>query len=120
MPLDPQVQILLDLAKKAALPEVWQLTPYQGREQYAMRVNKLTFSDSIFRSVDRRIPGPGPDTALRPYTPPQPRPAPHPPHHPKAEDLANHIRHPAALPVDADGGHSHRPRGVWHLSPGLR
>ncbi|MEO8158256.1 MAG: alpha/beta hydrolase fold domain-containing protein [Betaproteobacteria bacterium] len=75
MPLDPQVQILLDLAKKAALPEVWQLTPDQGREQYAMRVNKLKFSDSIFRSVDRRIPGPGSDIALRIYTPREPGPA---------------------------------------------
>ncbi|HVY08248.1 MAG TPA: alpha/beta hydrolase [Burkholderiales bacterium] len=69
MALDPQVQVLLDLAKKAALPEVWQLTPDQGREQYLTRVNKLKANDSIFRSEDRRIPGPGSDIPIRIYTP---------------------------------------------------
>ena len=34
MPLDPQVEIILGLVKKANLPEFWQLTPDQGREQY--------------------------------------------------------------------------------------
>ena len=69
MALDPQVQILLDLARKAALPEVWQLTPDQGREQYATRVNKLKFNESILRTEDRRIPGPGCDIPIRIYTP---------------------------------------------------
>ncbi len=69
MALDPQVQVLLDLAKKAALPEVWQLTPDQGREQYATRVNKLKFNETIFRTEDRRIPGPGADIPIRIYTP---------------------------------------------------
>ncbi len=69
MALDPQVQVLLDLARKAALPEVWQLTPDQGREQYAMRVNKLKFNEAIFRTEDRRIPGPGSDIPIRIYTP---------------------------------------------------
>lgn len=69
MALDPQVQILLDMAKKAALPEVWQLTPDQGREQYATRVNKLKFNETIFRTEDRRIPGPGSDIPIRIYTP---------------------------------------------------
>ena len=69
MALDPQVQVLLDLARKAALPEVWQLTPDQGREQYATRVNKLKFNEAIFRTEDRRIPGPGSDIPIRIYTP---------------------------------------------------
>ena len=69
MALDPQVQVLLDLARKAALPEVWQLTPDQGREQYATRVNKLKFNEAIFRTEDRRIPGPGSDIPIRVYTP---------------------------------------------------
>ncbi len=69
MALDPQVQVLLDLARKAALPEVWQLTPDQGREQYATRVNKLKFNEAIFRTKDRRIPGPGSDIPIRIYTP---------------------------------------------------
>lgn len=75
MALDPQVQILLDLAKKAALPEVWQLTPDQGREQYLMRVNKLKFSEPIFHTEDRRITGPGSDIALRIYRPRELKPA---------------------------------------------
>ena len=69
MALDPQVQVLLDLARKAALPEVWQLTPDQGREQYATRVTKLKFNESIFRTEDRRIQGPGSDIPIRIYTP---------------------------------------------------
>lgn len=75
MSLDPQVQLLLDQAKKAALPEVWQLTPDQGREQYLTRVNKLKFNDTIFRSEDRRIQGPGSDIPLRIYTPRELKPA---------------------------------------------
>ena len=75
MSLDPQVQVLLDLAKKAALPEVWQLTPDQGREQYLTRVNKLKFNDTILRTEDRRIPGPGSDIAIRIYTPREQKPS---------------------------------------------
>jgi acetyl esterase len=69
MALDPQVEIILGLAKKANLPEVWQLTPDQGREQYLARVNKLKFSEAILRTEDRRIAGPGSDIGLRIYTP---------------------------------------------------
>jgi len=72
MALDPQVEIILGLAKQANLPEVWQLTPDQGREQYLTRVNKLKFSEAIFRTEDRRIAGPGSDIALRIYTPREP------------------------------------------------
>ena len=69
MSLDPQVEIILGLAKKANLPEIWQLTPDQGREQYLMRVNKLKYSEPIFHTEDRRITGPGSDIALRIYKP---------------------------------------------------
>ena len=69
MSLDPQIEIILGLAKQANLPEIWQLTPDQGREQYLTRVNKLKFSEPIFRTEDRRIAGPGSDIALRIYTP---------------------------------------------------
>jgi len=69
MALDPQIEIILGLAKQANLPEVWQLTPDQGREQYLMRVNKLKFSEPILRTEDRRIAGPGSDIPLRIYTP---------------------------------------------------
>src|SRR5258706_15806226 len=69
MALDPQVEIILGLAKKANLPEIWQLTPDQGREQYLMRVNKLKFNEPIFRAEDRRISGPGSHIPIRIYTP---------------------------------------------------
>jgi acetyl esterase len=75
MPLDPQVEIVLGLVKKAGLPEPWQLTPEQAREQYVMRVNKLKVNEPIHRTEDRRIPGPGSDIPIRIYTPHEPRPA---------------------------------------------
>ena len=69
MPLDPQIEIILGLAKKANLPEIWQLTPDQGREQYLTRVNKLKFNEPIFRTEDRPLTGPGSDIPIRIYTP---------------------------------------------------
>jgi acetyl esterase len=69
MSLDPQIEIILGLVKQANLPEVWQLTPDQGREQYLARVNKLKVTEAIFHTEDRRITGPGSDIALRIYQP---------------------------------------------------
>lgn len=69
MPLDPQIEFIVEFVKKAKLPEMWQLTPDQGREQYQLRVDKLKFSEPIFRTENRRIPGPASDLAIRIYTP---------------------------------------------------
>ena len=69
MSLDPQIEIILGLAKQANLPEIWQLTPDQGREQYLMRVNNLKLSEPIFHAEDRRITGPGSGLPIRIYTP---------------------------------------------------
>ena len=69
MSLDPQIETILASAKQANLPEIWQLTPDQGREQYLMRVNKLKFNEPIFHAEDRRIAGPGSGIAIRIYTP---------------------------------------------------
>ena len=69
MPLDPQIEFIVEFVKKAKLPEIWQLTPDQGREQYQLRVDKLKFSEPIFRTENRRIPGPASDLAIRIYTP---------------------------------------------------
>ena len=74
MPLDPQAEIILGLIKQAGLPEMWQLTPDQAREQYQLRVAKLAQKESIFRTFDRRIPGPGSDIALRVYQPREAKP----------------------------------------------
>jgi acetyl esterase len=69
MPLDPQAETIIALVKRANLPEFWQLTPSQAREQYLLRVAKLAVKEPIFRSYDRRIPGPGQDLSIRVYQP---------------------------------------------------
>jgi acetyl esterase/lipase len=69
MPLDPQMETILGLIKQSGLPEVWQLTPDQAREQYLMRVRKLEVKQSIFRTQDRRIPGPDSEIPIRVYWP---------------------------------------------------
>ncbi len=74
MPLDPQAEFVLGLVRKANLPELWQLTPDQAREQYMLRVGKLATKEAIFRVHDRRIPGPGQDLTLRIYEPREAKP----------------------------------------------
>lgn len=74
MPLDPQVETVVGLVKNSGLPEFWQLTPDQAREQYMLRVAKLATREAIFRTHDRRIPGPGQDLAIRIYQPREPGP----------------------------------------------
>jgi acetyl esterase len=69
MPLDPQAEIVVGLVKNSGLPEFWQLTPDQAREQYQLRVAKLARKEPIHRSHDRRISGPGQDLTLRIYEP---------------------------------------------------
>ena len=74
MPLDPQADFILGLVKTSGLPELWQLTPGQAREQFKLRVAKLAQKESIHRSYDRRIPGPGADLAIRIYAPREAKP----------------------------------------------
>src|SRR5215813_271937 len=74
MPLDPQIETILALIKQSGLPEAWQLTPDQAREQYLMRVRRLEAKQSIFRTEDRRIPGPHSDLAMRIYWPREAKP----------------------------------------------
>ena len=69
MPLDPQIEFVIGLVKKANAPEFWQLTPDQAREQYLLRVAKLSVKEPIFKTEDRRIPGPGSHIPVRIYTP---------------------------------------------------
>jgi len=69
MPLDPQAETILGLVKQAGLPEFWQLTPDQAREQFATRVQKMEARESIHRFRDQRIPGSGSDIPLRMYWP---------------------------------------------------
>lgn len=79
MPLDPQIEFVIGLVKKANAPEFWQLTPDQAREQYLLRVGKLAVKEPIFRTEDRRIPGPGRAIGLRIYTPRETGPGEKPP-----------------------------------------
>jgi acetyl esterase len=74
MPLDPQADLVLGLVKKAGLPELWQLTPDQAREQYQLRVAKLAPRVEVYRSADRRIPGPGSELPVRIYQPREAKP----------------------------------------------
>jgi acetyl esterase len=74
MPLDPQADFILGLVKTSGLPELWQLTPDQAREQFKLRVAKLAQKEPIYRSSDRRIPGPGADLTVRIYQPREAKP----------------------------------------------
>jgi len=74
MALDPQIEFVIGLVKKANAPEFWQLTPDQAREQYSLRVAKLAVKEPILRTEDRRIPGPGSHIPIRIYTPREARP----------------------------------------------
>jgi acetyl esterase len=69
MPLDPQAELVINLVKQSGLPELWQLTPDQAREQYLLRVGKLAPREQIFRATDRIIPGPGSELPIRIYQP---------------------------------------------------
>ncbi len=70
MPLDPQVQALLDAAAKANLPPMWQLTPDQARAQYLLRVRRLEPKDEpIYRVEDRAVPGTDHQIPIRIYRP---------------------------------------------------
>ena len=51
MPLDPQAELVIGLVKQSGLPEFWQLTPDQAREQYLLRVGKLAPREQIFRTT---------------------------------------------------------------------
>jgi len=69
MPLDPQVQAVLDAAKKANVAELWQLTPHDARAEYRRRTNRLKVDVDIHRFEDRDIDGSGGKIPIRIYTP---------------------------------------------------
>jgi acetyl esterase len=75
MPLDPQAEMLLALVKQSNLPEFWQLTPRQAREQFALRAQKIEAKADIHRTEDRLIPGPASAIAIRIYWPREAKPA---------------------------------------------
>ncbi len=71
MALDPQVQAVLDAARKANVPELWQLTPHDARAEYRRRTNRLKADVDIHKFEDRDIQGPGGRIPIRIYWPRQ-------------------------------------------------
>lgn len=69
MPLDPQIQAVLDAAKKANVAELWQLAPHDARAEYLRRTNRLKADIDIYHSEDRDIDGPDGRIPIRIYTP---------------------------------------------------
>ena len=48
MKLDPQMEMVLEMVKKAGGPELWQLEPDQAREEYGSRAVRLKVDESIY------------------------------------------------------------------------
>lgn len=70
MPLDPQVQWVLDRIREAGNPEYWQMTPEQARDWHNKKAGILDVKpEPVFKTEDRLIPGPGGEIPLRIYTP---------------------------------------------------
>ena len=59
MPLDPQVQAVLDKIRDAGNPEYWQMTPQQARDWHNRKAGILDVKpEPVFKTSDRSIPGP--------------------------------------------------------------
>lgn len=67
MPVDPQIQALIDL--RAALPPLHTLSVAEARAQFAARDVPGLRVDPVARVVNRDIQGPGGSLGLRIYTP---------------------------------------------------
>ena len=66
MPVDPQVEQVLDLVRKAGNPEYWQMTPLQAREWHNRKAKILDVKPQpVFKVEDREIAGPVRDCAAR-------------------------------------------------------
>ncbi len=70
MPLDPQVERVLQRVREANLREYWQMTPQEAREWHNRKAHILDIPPQpVHDVIDRTIAGPGGDLALRIYTP---------------------------------------------------
>ncbi|MBA4740668.1 MAG: alpha/beta hydrolase [Burkholderiales bacterium] len=69
MPLDSQARKLLDAAKAAGVPEMWELTPEVARAEYLKRTAKTKSEVDIWKVEDRQILGPLGVIGIRIYTP---------------------------------------------------
>ena len=69
MPLDPQAKLLIELSQAAELPDIHTLTPAEARATYDLRTSGLESTSTIGEVIDRCIPGPAGDLAIRVYRP---------------------------------------------------
>ena len=76
MPLDPQVQTLLDQIAGLGAPPIWELTPEQARQSFKMMAVMAGPGEDVFSVEDRTIPGPGSDLPVRIYRPVEASPLP--------------------------------------------
>ena len=75
MPLDPQMQFVLDLVKKANYPQFCELSPAEARQLFDKTAPVLDVKpEPIFGLAERPIPGPAGAIALRIFTPSLPEP----------------------------------------------
>jgi len=68
MPLDPQIQALLD--KAAAAPQIQTLSVADARKQFESRIAAMPEPAAVAAVGERNIAGPGGNLTLRIYTPP--------------------------------------------------
>jgi len=70
MPLDPQVQAVLDKIREAGSPEYWQMTPQQARDWHDRKAGILDVKpEPVLKTVDRSIPGPAGPLPVRIFVP---------------------------------------------------
>jgi acetyl esterase len=78
MPLDPQVQAVLDKIRAAGNPEYWQMTPQRARDWHNRKAGLLDVKpEAVFKTSDRSIRGPRGNIPVRIFIPrraPQPFP----------------------------------------------
>ena len=69
MPVDPQVQLLLDALASAEAPPLHTLTPEDARAAYAALAVARTGTGDVATTEDLAVPGPGGDVPVRVYRP---------------------------------------------------
>ena len=70
MPLDPQVQAVLDKIRDAGNPEYWQMTPAQARDWHNRKAGLLDVKpEPVFLTRDWSVPGPAGGVPVRIYVP---------------------------------------------------
>jgi acetyl esterase len=72
MPLDPQVEKLLETLKAAGLPDITKMTPEEARQVTRERQQaRRTFWSHVGKRQEGTVPGPGGPIPIRVYTPSQ-------------------------------------------------